>query len=77
MYQSYNIIYDTALFHYSDSKVYVDNMGPIWDRQDPSGPRVGPMNFAIWVYFNSSNEEKLCAVFYRPVIVNMFVALLV
>ena len=24
-------------------------MGPIWGRQDPGGPRVGPMNFAIWV----------------------------
>ena len=23
-------------------------MGPIWDRQDPGGPHVGPMNFAIW-----------------------------
>ena len=24
-------------------------MGPIWDRQDPGGPHVGPMNFVIWV----------------------------
>ena len=23
-------------------------MGPIWDRQDPGGPHVGPMNFVIW-----------------------------
>ena len=23
-------------------------MGPIWCRQDPGGPHVGPMNFAIW-----------------------------
>ena len=23
-------------------------MGPIWGRQDPSGPHVGPMNFVIW-----------------------------
>ena len=23
-------------------------MGPIWDRQDPGGAHVGPMNFAIW-----------------------------
>ena len=23
--------------------------GPSWDRQDPGGPHVGPMNFAIWV----------------------------
>ena len=24
-------------------------MGPIWGQQDPGGPHVGPMNFAIWV----------------------------
>ena len=23
-------------------------LGPIWGRQDPGGPHVGPMNFAIW-----------------------------
>ena len=23
-------------------------MGPIWGRQDPGGPHVGPVNFAIW-----------------------------
>ena len=23
-------------------------MGPIWGRQDPRGPHVGPMNFVIW-----------------------------
>ena len=23
-------------------------MGPIWGRQDPGGPHVGPMNFANW-----------------------------
>ena len=31
-----------------DSKVHGANMGPIWGRQDPDGPHVGPMNFAIW-----------------------------
>ena len=31
-----------------DSKVHEANMGPIWGRQDPGGPHVGPMNFAIW-----------------------------
>ena len=30
-----------------DSKVHVANMGPIWGRQDPGGPHVGPMNFAV------------------------------
>ena len=31
-----------------DSKVHGANMGPIWGRQDPGGPHVGPENFAIW-----------------------------
>ena len=31
-----------------DSKVHLANMGPIWGRQDPGGPHVGPMNFVIW-----------------------------
>ena len=35
--------------NYPNSKVHGANMGPIWGRQDPGGPHVGPMNFAIWV----------------------------
>ena len=34
---------------YPDSKAHVTNMGPIWGRQEPGGPHVGPVNFAIWV----------------------------
>ena len=34
---------------FPDCKVHGSNMGPIWGRQDPGGPHVGPMNFAIWV----------------------------
>ena len=34
---------------YPDSKVQGANMGAIWGRQDPGGPHVGPMSFAIWV----------------------------
>ena len=34
-------------------------MGPIWGRQDPGGPHVGPMNFAIWDYFYSEQHKKL------------------
>ena len=37
-----------ARYSISDSKVYGANMGPIWGRQDPRGPHVGPMNSAIW-----------------------------
>ena len=29
------------------SKVHGANMGPIWGRQDPGGPHVGPMDLAI------------------------------
>ena len=31
-----------------ESKVHGANMGPIWGRQGPGGPHVGPMNFATW-----------------------------
>ena len=31
-----------------DSKVHGANMGPIWGQQDPRGPHVGHLNFAIW-----------------------------
>ena len=31
-----------------DSKVHGANMRPSWGRQDPDGPHVGPMNFALW-----------------------------
>ena len=31
------------------TKVYGANMGPIWGRQDPGGPHVGPKNLVIWV----------------------------
>ena len=27
-----------------DIKVHVANMGPIWGRQDPDWPHIGPMN---------------------------------
>ena len=31
-----------------DSKVHGANMGPSWGRQDPDGPHVGSIDFAIW-----------------------------
>ena len=39
---------------YPDSKLHGANMGSIWGRQDPGGPHVGPMNFAIWLISHSS-----------------------
>ena len=32
--------------HFPDSEVHGTNMGPIWGRQDPGGPHVGPMRLA-------------------------------
>ena len=34
-----------------DRKAHGVNMGPIWGRQDPGGPHVSRMNFAIWDAF--------------------------
>ena len=48
-----------------DSKVHEANMGPIWGRQDPGGPQVGPMNFAIWVV------RKMVAILSWPPCVNI------
>ena len=31
-----------------ESTFHGAKMGPSWDRQDPVGPHVGPMNFDIW-----------------------------
>ena len=36
------------VYNSPDSKVHGAIIGPIWGRQDPGGPHVGPMNFAIW-----------------------------
>ena len=36
------------VYKHPDIKVHGANMGPICGRQDPGGPHVGPMNFAIW-----------------------------
>ena len=33
--------------NHPDGKIHGANMGPIWDRQGPGGPHVGPMTFAI------------------------------
>ena len=38
-------------------------MGPIWDRQDPGGPHVGPMTFAFWVFDVNTSPQLM-----RPII---------
>ena len=50
-----------------DSKVHGANMGPIWGRQDPGGPHVGPMNFAIW----DSMEAAVAIMFVLPLVQNL------
>ena len=34
-------------------------MGPIWGRQDPGGPHVGPMNIVIWDVFHEISVHSL------------------
>ena len=48
----------TVCINYPDYKVHGANMGPIWGRQDPGGPYVGPMNFAIWVVTQSKVRHR-------------------
>ena len=43
-------------FHF---KVHGDNMGSIWGWQDPGGPHVGLINFAICTYKNLSVPYSL------------------
>ena len=47
----------TLLGFYPDSKVHGTNMGRIWGRQDPGGPHVVPMNFAVWVRLILTSHE--------------------
>ena len=49
-----------------DSKVHGANMGPIWGRQDPGGPHVDPMNFALW-------GVRLCIVYEYDVMLSQSV----
>ena len=55
----------SRLLRTPDSKVHGANMGPIWGRQDSSGPHGGPMNFAnckeCWQMFEHEilNDECL------------------
>ena len=49
-----------------DSKVHGANMGPIWGRQDPGGPHVSPMNFAIWEVIFTGTVMKLHYSFFFP-----------
>ena len=49
--------------YYPDSKVPGANVGPIWSWQDPNGPHIGPMNFAIWVLLRGMGLLFKCYIF--------------
>ena len=53
-----------------NSKVHRTNMGPFWGRQDPGGPHVGPMNFAICDIFGLSQLSLLMAHHGLPIFVS-------
>ena len=44
---------------YPDSKVHGAHMGPTWVWQDPGGPHVGHVNFAIWVHTSIKTYNQL------------------
>ena len=53
------------MFMYPGGKVHEAYMEPIWDRQDPGGPHVGPMKLTIWVCTSmTSHIEDHCNVYY-------------
>ena len=41
-----------------DSKVHGANIGPIWGRQDPGGPHVDRMIFAIWAVVKTERKNS-------------------
>ena len=45
----YHFAYSFTAIPLTNSKVHGASMGPVWGRQDPGGPHVGPRHFAIWV----------------------------
>ena len=52
---------DTNTLYYPDNKLHGANIGPIWGRQDPGGPYVGLMNFAIWVVTVRQQHQRTAA----------------
>ena len=58
-----------------DSKVHGVNIGPIWGQQDPGGPHVGPMNFAIWVgkFFRQTSCFSVCLEFLHIFLMMIYV----
>ena len=49
----------TDLLNNPDSKINGAIMGPAWGRQDPGGPHVGHINFAIWEVYQHTGCKWL------------------
>ena len=49
--------YSCLVQYNPDSKVHGTNKGPIWGRQDPGGPHVGSINFAIWISISTPSDD--------------------
>ena len=57
MYAQFHLVLVIRFGHSYDLFTYIPHTkGPIWGRQDPGGPHVGPMNFAIWDDFPIASE---------------------
>ena len=55
------VMKDEWVLAFPESKVHGANMGPIWGQQDPAGPHVGHINFAIWVPPIECNHMSIMA----------------
>ena len=55
-----------------DSKDHGANMGPIWGRQDPGGPYVGPMNCAIWAAHGGAASKKSFGHYQQNIMLGFF-----
>ena len=51
------VICGTPIYLVISKTISVVNLD-IWGRHDPSGPRAGPMNFAIWVAFYLTHQGQ-------------------
>ena len=58
VYQLHMVI-SSLIYHHPDSKVHGAYMGPMWGRQDPGGPHVGPMNLAIRALLKDKSTRNI------------------
>ena len=61
LYHTLHLLYKRLYSNIPDSKVHGAKMGPIWGRQDPGGPHVGPMNLVIWDTVVSFRHKRYVA----------------